>query len=484
MRLALLCLACWYPDPRDGVILCGPESDPCPDGYYCAPDRTCWIHPYPDLGLDSNPPDLTTVELGAPVHVTVRRTGFTPDQGRVTGTMLDCGTSCDLMVPAGTPIDLYATVTPKMGAWFSGYSGPCGKMPHCRFAPVSDVTINAQFDHANYVFVTSTKLTLPFGNTPANVLFNADSFCIQRAMAGKLPNVEYRAWLSVSGTGHNAIDRLGNFQGWIRPDGTPFANTLPVGSSPVYYPPRLDENGNDVGEVPVLTGSNVSGTLDTSPNGNCSDFTSTSGTSAAGLSDKGVMEWGSQLTVSCSTASFAIYCFEYDYTSQIVPPPAETRLAFLSRNAFDPSTGLSGGNLLCQLDASNAGLASPDKFLAVLGTTSAAAMTLFDTSGAPWSRTDGVLLAPTAAGFFTSPSLLAPLDLQADGVTYAPSGTDVITGGPAASPAPSLDDSCNDWLSMNRTGDVGNADYSDGHRFDTMTRLSCNTNFRVYCLEN
>lgn len=105
---------------------------------------------------------------------------------------------------------------------------------------------------ANYVFVTSTThLVSTFGSD----LAGADAICMQRASAAGLAGT-YRAWLSSSTV--NARERLSGARGWYRPDGKPVADRVEdLLAGRMFYPIRVDENGDDIGIVgpEVATGT-------------------------------------------------------------------------------------------------------------------------------------------------------------------------------------------------------------------------------------
>jgi hypothetical protein len=42
LAIVVLCAGCYQPLPGDGVVLCSPTGQACPDDYYCAPDGTCY----------------------------------------------------------------------------------------------------------------------------------------------------------------------------------------------------------------------------------------------------------------------------------------------------------------------------------------------------------------------------------------------------------------------------------------------------------
>ena len=89
------------------------------------------------------------------------------------------------------------------------------------------------------MFVTSQKYPPRF-----QPLENADAKCNDAATAGGLPG-EYRAWLSTAAI--YARDRLAGARGWVRRDGSPFADTVDdLVAGKIFNPPLLDEFGNEV----------------------------------------------------------------------------------------------------------------------------------------------------------------------------------------------------------------------------------------------
>src|SRR5262249_58753865 len=78
-----------------------------------------------------------------------------------------------------------------------------------------------------------------------NGIAGADAECAARASGAGLPGV-YKAWINDKGVDANTRVGAG---GWVRTDGRPFTRNLAgltAGNQVVYYPPRVDENGNDL----------------------------------------------------------------------------------------------------------------------------------------------------------------------------------------------------------------------------------------------
>jgi hypothetical protein len=337
---------------------------------------------------------------------------------------------------AQASITFIATANPTYT--FIGWSsGPCkGANPKCTIPLTSDVNVTATFGPQTYMFVTST--TVIAGHL--NGVGGADAECTARATAAGLPGT-YKAW--ISDVGVNANGRVGN-GGWVRTDGRPFTRSLAdVKKGVVYYPPRVDENGNDLGakRITVLTGGDGSGTTF---GAQCTSYTSSAGSAYVGYATAGAFYWAYKEldSVGCSDQQH-LYCFRTDLAATVTMPTTSARHIFVSSTAFVPSpAGLGGADLQCQADAKAAGLANYMTYVAFLATSTTPAINRVSLSGAPWKRTDEVLVVATPGDLATG-NLLAPIDLAADGITYESpqmwtGGVDPMTAGTAT---------CNDWKS-------------------------------------
>src|SRR5262249_35155137 len=122
----------------------------------------------------------------------------------------------------------------------------------------------------------------------------ADTECSNRAAQAGLPGT-YRAWISDKTTtvAIDANTRVGA-GGWGRTDGRPFAASLvalkTLSGQVVYYPPRVDENGNDLGptRITVATGGNNDGT---NFGAQCGNYTTTTGGMYIGIAGAGSEYW-------------------------------------------------------------------------------------------------------------------------------------------------------------------------------------------------
>ena len=394
--------------------------------------------------------------------------------GRVTGAGIDCGADCNESYAEGTMVTL--TAQPATGSSFDGWASGCtGSAPTCVVTIGADVTVRARFTTIppNYVFVTSTQTTGNMGG-----LTGADHICQTRASAAGLPGT-YRAWLSTPSV--NAIARLGSARGWVRPDGKPFADTTAdIAAGKIFYPPRLDELGADIGLDDVFTATTANGTLYPGFT-TCGDYTSTSGSIEIGFSTGSSSMFTVMGSASCSSMS-PIYCFGIDNQAVVAPPVATGRRAFTSNAPWTPGGGLASADARCQSEASAAGL--PGTFRALLATTSGSAISRFSTAGAVWRRPDHTLVGGANLSTPGLQYIEASPASNAAGTTYF-DNYGVWTGAGDLTTAGSTASTCNNWTSTSGSGRGGRA--GDTFVFNWIGLDSgdpCNANYiHLVCLQ-
>ena len=420
-----------------------------------------------------------TVQVGLNAFGLAGHTGslVSPD-----GTLVCSGSCAPVSRPAGVSITLSAK--PDPGFTFIGWTeGPCrGTSPQCTFTPTSDVIVSATFGPQAYMFVTSTMVV------PGKLggVAGGDAECMKRAAAAGLAGT-YRAWLASSAG--PASSRVGN-GGWVRLDGRPFGRNIATLGVPtnqvVYYPPRIDELGNDVGpgHVMVATGGNLSG----SP-GPCADYTDTTQDFFVGDAIAGSGTWAaSQAVASGCSSALRLYCFRSDMAGDMKPLALPGRRVFVTASGWSPSGGIASADAFCRADAAAAGLASAstNTFIALLATSTASAASRLNTGGSPWKRVDDVFVFNSPNDLIAS-KLLAPFGLIAKGTQY---GTFLYWSG-AMGPrdASPVGLSCQDWSTSAATdsGLFGNANLSGGPEWFadvTTTTNACNrTDIRLLCAE-
>jgi hypothetical protein len=416
-----------------------------------------------------------------PVQISLNVLGLAGQQGTLVSDdgAVTCASSCPAVTHAANP-NFTLTAKPGPNSNFVGWTdGPChGTSPTCTFALTGPTIISATFGPQSYMFVSSSTVV------PGQLggIAGADKECQRLATKASLPG-NYHAWISV--TGNEAKSRM-SAGGWVRTDGRPFAKNLAalatVIGQPVYYPPRLDEMGNDLGNnhIYVATGGNVDGTALGSQ---CNGYTSLSGGLYVGDAATGSGYWAMRQldSVGCG-GSYHLYCFRGDgLVADVVPPVQPGRRIFVSAQPF-----IAGGSIaadqMCQADAAAANLANASQFLAFLSTSTTPAMKRIRASGQPWKRADDVFVVRQISDFAEG-KLIATPGLVANGSLY--SNVQVWTG--ASDPTVPGSGTCQDWKAGPATvsGIIGDgATTVAPDWFSTGITVPCNnSDMHLVCIE-
>ena len=320
----------------------------------------------------------------------------------------------------------------------------------------------------NIAFVTSTIHTGNLGG-----LAGADAICQSHAVAAGLSG-NFVAWIST--TTANAVDRLGTSRGWVRPDGKPFADTVvDLTAGKILYPLRINEFGVDVtADAGVFTGTQANGTF----NGQtCADWTSNSagGPVASGLTGAGAPSWTIAASFPCNSSQ-RLYCLGRGRISILSVVAQTGRLAFATTANYVVGGGIAAADALCQSEATAAGKAGT--FRALLATSTASAVSRFNTNGPTWVRADGVPLA-NAAPDIAAPTLVAPLNVSASGAYLA---AVAWTGAAGFSSVGTATSTCNNWTST--ASSSASAAYMDRSGPGSLfTVLPCSSPGRLFCLQ-
>jgi uncharacterized repeat protein (TIGR02543 family) len=409
-------------------------------------------------------------------------------QGGVTSSPsgINCGnggSACNVAFNYNTVVTL--TATPQAGSTFAGWTGACTNATGtCMVTMTQARSVDARFNiiPPNYVFITSTQHNGNLGG-----LAGADAICNARADDAGLPGT-YVAWLSTS-TVH-AKDRLGTARGWVRPDGKPVADTVAdLTSGHLFFPIRLDETGTDVGTNTAMTATNSNGMYWNTPAyQSCSDWTSAT-TAAPGMvggpAQANAGSFTNQYGFMCNHSQ-RLYCFGTDNQAVVAPPVVTRRIAFTSTTSWTPSGGLAAADAVCQGDATAAGLSGT--FKAVLATSTASAISRFNTSGSPWGRRDYTLITPLASALASGS--LGYLDASPNGnaanTLWFPASVQFWIGAPNLTSNGSSSQTCDNWNpsagSTGRTGSSGWTKVSDW--LGGSSSLACtSTTTRLLCFQ-
>lgn len=325
-------------------------------------------------------------------------------------------------------------------------------------------------DIPNYVFVTSAAVAPVFQTLDA-----ADEICGTTAGAVPLPG-HFRAWLSTSTT--PARDRLEGARGWIRPDGSPFADTVEdVALGRIFNPLSLDEHGMRTSDF-VFTGTGVDGHGDAALD--CDDWNgAATGMAIAGTTDGTTGVWTNAATIACSRQA-RLYCFGVDHVTAVAPPPPRGKLAFLTNDPFTVGGGLAAADDQCRREAAAAQLSGT--FRALLAAPGATASSRVQANlGAVWSRLDGVPLdAGGGNDVLDVATMLAPLNVTSQ-KRYMDAA--VLTG--AMKPGDPGDDAetCGGWVAGS-TATAGRASYMTSWFDSGLAEACASSTADIYCFQS
>jgi hypothetical protein len=249
----------------------------------------------------------------------------------------------------------------------------CGRT---NFGTADSSSSNANANTA-YAFVTAEAFTGDLGG-----LVGADQKCNSAASAvGLRGSGNYRALLGTA-LASNAVGRIEMGQGWQTTDGTSVANVrADFASGQLLNPVNVAENKVRFSKDAEVWGGNSQS--------NCADWTMVSG----GLGMIGFVETVFPLenpsSLGCERRAHLL-CVETGATTTVALTRGPQKIMFVSSGKFAMSPqGRAAADELCRVEATNAAL--PGTYLAVLGTSTEAAIARFD-ANAVYQRTDGAII--------------------------------------------------------------------------------------------
>jgi hypothetical protein len=202
-------------------------------------------------------------------------------------------------------------------AWFSGNVGACPGVTPGRLVCLqagNGRAFSPPTATGKRVFVTSTAGSADLSTwDPVGALTGVakgDAICRSRAAAASLPNdTAFKAWLSDGST--SVASHITSIGPWLRMDGTVLAtDPTDLLDGALAAALDLDENGQFLTSVWVLTGSDAAGARTMST---CSEWTSASATQngTVGRTDSAGSAWTNRSpVVACNGTSFRLFCFE------------------------------------------------------------------------------------------------------------------------------------------------------------------------------
>jgi hypothetical protein len=325
----------------------------------------------------------------------------------------------------------------------------------------------------NIAFVTSTASDVAELNNPAV----ADALCTQLAQNAQ-PALAgtYKAWMSSAD--EPAQNRFGGARGWVRVDGRPFIDTIDdlVRERRIYYPLRIDENGNDVLQA-VPTGPLVATATDKA--GNRLYDCVNGATMTRGIADATGGSWTDDGTMLCTSSEpVRVYCLGVDRMSRVDPPPVMGPRVFITENpvSIEVNVGVSTFDTRCMSDAAAATPPLSGVFRAVVALGGVSANKRIGVGPPSWYRVDGV---EVTSDFI---DMKAPLNVTAkahylDAVSTWNGADDPTLAGSAT---------CSDWAQPGGgSARIGAATRSNSDAFGRAGLLiGCSaSNVHVYCAE-
>jgi hypothetical protein len=217
------------------------------------------------------------------------------------------------------------------------------------------------------------------------------------------------------------------------------------------------------------------GTADTTL-GQCSNWTSTSGTVLAGAINGTTDVWSQYSVVPCSKA-LPIYCFGVDYKGPLQRGKSSGRWVFISKGLFAPKLGgsIDDADGICLSEAQAAGFAGSYK--AFLGLSNAPPTARFDLAGTRWVRPDDVVVTSDWI-----PRIDTPVNVTLDKNYLGDVGVFVGGGATADGGVDPVTTTCSDWSSPAGTASGGRAPFVDDN-FMQGQILDCSVGHHVYCLQ-
>jgi hypothetical protein len=386
-----------------------------------------------------------------------------------------CGTDCTRVeVPVyKSPTVLEARS--EWGSYFGGWdAGLCaGHHRFCSWSQGMPLNVAAKFNalHYNLAFVSSKTYPSNLGTLAAY-----DSECNRLAREAGLNNSSSDAFVAwIASASMSAKERLGlKHRGFIRIDGKPFVDQIVVGHYPVFNVLSIDENGVNVGQSEVLTGTWPDGTvvqLSGAENGvtyNCNDWTQgDAGFMAVGSTQSGPFGWAYDRDRHCAEAR--IYCLMRMYSEPLKWEVQIGKRIFVSRLPYVPGQGVPD-------DACKEAEIGPTK--ALISTSTVAASQALN-PGTKYIRPDGQLIGTGAE--LIAGTIGTGLWQSLDDIYHA---STVWTGSEKLSLPGTPQSTCNDWNSTLGTAMIGEtARLGDGKWWKSGSSFPCTGHAFVYCVE-
>jgi hypothetical protein len=415
--------------------------------------------------------------IDARYRLTIAKTG----RGRVTSEPvgLDCGETCSGLFSTRR-VEL--TALPEDGFAWKGWVGTgsctspswaCGART---FGETQTLAVDFPAAPYNRIFITSSTYPANLGGTAPY-----DRACNEIADALLFQPPSTNGFIAAHSTAASPFRQRvrSGARGWVRMDGTPFADTLEglLDANAILNPVMFDELGNVPrggpisGRASYFTGSLADGSLGT----NCSDWTSTSGNAVIGSSIHGPIGWIVAADAACAS-ELPILCLETRRSAPLDVPLVSGKAIWLTNTPY--SVGEQTPDEKCQLERPT-NVTQARAFISYLDR---AATDVLDLT-ANYVRVDGQLVATgqeLAAGSAVSSGAWQAADgtYTGDTTRLAWTGIDTDPGSVATGAQ-----TCGNWTDPGATGDVGNVAMTNGQFFNRGGPSDCSEPNYLYCVE-
>ncbi|MBL8936398.1 MAG: choice-of-anchor D domain-containing protein [Archangium sp.] len=398
----------------------------------------------------------------------------------------NCGTTpCSALYDDNASVTVRANPTANGSTLhFAYWAAPtsCTDYGHgnlCTISMTAHTGANARYlgYSGNLIFVSSTRFA---GNLGSPAAYDAQCNALATAAGiNATTNDSYVAWISTPS--NLATTRLGANRGHYRRIDTELVATSETNllANRLLVPPNLDEYGKLVNEY-AWTGTYGDGSA--SP-GNCSGWSSTSGTNDVGITSGGPSRWSFAFAgISCGS-TLRIYCLQRTSTTLASAPTVPTggKIIYTTVATFVPSLGNGIGSVDAFCNAHKPAAYSTRSFVALVASTAITAGGRL-TSTSTYYRTDGVQVG-TGAEIMAESLNGGPW--VADDGSYLSGEVYAWNGASSPSVVGTTTSTCSNYTSasLGMSGGMVGRTVSVASDFFGMGTTSCNGAFRVICAE-
>jgi hypothetical protein len=331
--------------------------------------------------------------------------------------------------------------------------------------------VTARFDPYNRVFIAA-------GNFYGDITGTYEGACIGPAASVPGGTRPGSSWVTAATTAAVPLQTLlANSRGWVRMDGTPFAD-LPgdLFNGRVFAPPLYGSNGAVLNTL-YWTGLESDAGVGTNCMGWSSNISMNEGRLGYSLNEAAWFFGGNQ---TCDTTA-SILCLEIGGRAPMVVPtrPAGSKLAFVTVGTIVGTASPSTADALCNAEAGGG-----TAFAAMRVTSSTAGAHAYDAvrlDGGTWYRPDGVRLyvqATDLASAMHQP--LAGISRFLDGGIIA--STELAWTGSQPDNGYVASFTCNGWSGSGTTGMTGSPGVAGSSTFQ-LFQHACTEPHHLYCFE-